>query len=438
MKNKITIYRGSHQIGGCATEIRTNSHRVIIDFGANLPDSKAEGTVGDEALTQTVFNGEPCDGVLFTHYHGDHIGLYQKIPQDIPLYMGATAKKLLAILTEKLDSGPKAAEKGLPRVESIKCYFPGQKLRAFGDIYVTPFIVDHSALDAYMFFIETGGKKILFTGDFREHGIVGENNTLEKMVRTYIGDIDILITEGTMLSRMDETGQNPIRTESDLGKRARELFQANKETVILVSSTNLDSIMEFYHALPCTMDFVCDAYQAKLMLAAMADKGKYYKKYRPAMIHGKPRRLYIVGDDMEELGAKENCCRADFSILRRKGFTMLARESNPRFQKIMRHFHDPLIIYSKWTGYLEGKHADPKVKDFIGNNRMEKLHTSGHAYVETIEKLVRLTNPKVIIPMHTECAETFGKIPALAPYQDKVRALRDGEAFSLRCGKEYI
>lgn len=73
MKNKITICRGSHQIGGCATEIRTDNHRVIIDFGANLPDSKAEGVVDDEALMQTVFDGEPCDGVLFTHYHGDHI-----------------------------------------------------------------------------------------------------------------------------------------------------------------------------------------------------------------------------------------------------------------------------------------------------------------------------------------------------------------------------
>lgn len=83
------------------------------------------------------------------------------------------------------------------------------------------------------------------------------------------------------------------------------------------------------------------------------------------MIHGKPRRLYIIGDDMERLGAKENCYMAAFPILQRKGVTMLAREGNPRFRKIMKHFSDPLIIYSKWTGYLEGKHADPKIKEFI-------------------------------------------------------------------------
>ncbi len=425
-ENKITIQRGSHQIGGCVTEVETQGHRIIIDFGGNLPGNR-EGGISDEELLRTVFDGRVCDGVLFTHYHGDHMGLYKKIPREIPLYIGPTAKKLLEILTQELDSYPKTAEKGLPRVRSMNCYVPGQGINSFGDILVTPFVVDHSALDAYMFLIEAGKKRILFTGDFRDHGVAGEYNTLEKMVRDYIGKIDILITEGTMLSRGDEKRHNPIRTEADLGKQARKLFEANKKTVILVSSTNLDSIMEFYHGLPWGMDFVCDAYQAKLMLAAMEDKGKYYKAYRPEMIHGKPRRLYIVGD-MKGLGVGQNCYPADFSILKRKGFTMLAREKT-RFKKIMECFSDPLIIYSKWEGFLGGEHADPAILDFIGNHRMTKLHTSGHAYVETIEKLIRMTDPEVIIPMHTERADDFGSIPAFESCRDRVRVLQDGEEY---------
>lgn len=428
MNKRITIYRGSHQIGGCVTEIKTENHRIVIDFGQNLPDSKADDVMTDVELLRSIFHGESCDGVLFTHYHGDHIGMYKNIPKDIPLYIGSTAKKILEILTEKLDSIPETVEKGLPRVQGMKEFCPGQEISKFGDIRVTPFVVDHSALDAYMFLIEIDGKKILFTGDFREHGIAGEGNTLEKMVNKYIGKVDILITEGTMLSRREEAKWNPIQTEKDLGKRARELFQENKESVILVSSTNLDSIMEFYHALPWGMGFVCDAYQAKLMLAAMEDKGKYYPKYRPEMIHGKPRSLFIVGK-MEGLGREQNCYKAEFDILMNKGFTMLARESKPMFAGIMAKFPDPLIIYSKWSGYLGGEHANAKIQKFIGNHRMEKLHTSGHAYVETIEKLIRLTNPEVIIPMHTECAEEFGKIEAFVPYCDKVRVLQDGEEF---------
>lgn len=430
MQNAITIYRGSHQIGGCATEIKTEGHRIIIDVGANLPDSQTDNVMTDEELIDTVFDGRACDGVLFTHYHGDHIGLYKKIPQDIPLYIGSTAKKILEILTEKLDSIPGTVEKGLPRIQNMNSYTPAQRIEAFGDIVVTPFFVDHSALDSYMFLIEAAGKKILFTGDFRDHGIIGIKNTLEKTIKKYIGEIDILITEGTMLSRTDEAKWNSIQTEEDLGRRAEELFKANKESVILVSSTNLDSIMEFYHALPHEMGFVCDEYQAKLILAVMEDKRDFSKKYRPELIDGVQRPIYIVGE-MEELGAEQNCEEADFDVLKKTGFTMLARENNRRFTKIMEKFSDPLIIYSKWTGYLEGEHADSTLIDFIGNHRMEKLHTSGHAYVETIEKLIRLTNPKVIIPMHTECADKFSEIEAFAKYHDRVKVLDDGEEYSI-------
>lgn len=430
MSHSITIYRGSHQIGGCATEISAGRQRIVIDFGASLPGNEAEEAMTDEELVSAVFDGRPCSGVFFTHYHGDHIGLYQQIPKEIPLYIGKTAKRIMEILTEKLDFHRQAEQVGLLRIQGMNCYFPGKKtdLSGNGDIQVTPFVVDHSALDAYMFLIEAGGKKILFTGDFREHGIAGRNDTFEKGIRTYIGKIDILITEGTMLSRINENKQNMIRTEEDLGRRARELFRKNKESVILVSSTNLDSIMEFYHALPWGMDFVCDAYQAKLILAAMEDKGKYYAKYRPEMIHGKPRRFCIIGG-MEGLGEKQNCQSACFKVLKNKGFTMLAREGNRKFASAMKYFSDPLIIYSKWAGYLEGKYAVPAAREFIGNHRMEMLHTSGHAYIETIEKLLRLTEPDIVIPMHTECADGFGEIPAFQPYWDRVKVLRDGEAF---------
>ena len=65
---QIIIHRGTHQIGGCATEIRTGNTRILIDFGAELPD--AEGNVSLDTLK---INGLNCgksdfDGVFFTHY----------------------------------------------------------------------------------------------------------------------------------------------------------------------------------------------------------------------------------------------------------------------------------------------------------------------------------------------------------------------------------
>ena len=40
MKTKIVIHRGTNQIGGCVTEIKTENHRIFIDFGEELPGTE--------------------------------------------------------------------------------------------------------------------------------------------------------------------------------------------------------------------------------------------------------------------------------------------------------------------------------------------------------------------------------------------------------------
>lgn len=99
METNITIYLGTHQIGGCVTEIQAGGHRIIINFGANLPGNKALNVLSDEEIIQKVFPQDgskaKCEAVLFTHYHGDHYGLYKNVPEGVPMYIGMTAKKIL-------------------------------------------------------------------------------------------------------------------------------------------------------------------------------------------------------------------------------------------------------------------------------------------------------------------------------------------------------
>ena len=39
---EVIIHRGTHQIGGCATEYRTKTTRIFIDFGAELDSENAK------------------------------------------------------------------------------------------------------------------------------------------------------------------------------------------------------------------------------------------------------------------------------------------------------------------------------------------------------------------------------------------------------------
>lgn len=37
---QIKVHRGTHQIGGCITEIKTEQTRLIIDMGSELPSAE--------------------------------------------------------------------------------------------------------------------------------------------------------------------------------------------------------------------------------------------------------------------------------------------------------------------------------------------------------------------------------------------------------------
>ena len=104
---QIKVYRGTHHIGGCITEIKTDVARIIIDMGEELPSTncKIQGLKIDG-----VTSGTPnCNAVLITHYHGDHVGMFENVLPNIPIYMGKVAKQIYGvvqgILKNKLNKG---------------------------------------------------------------------------------------------------------------------------------------------------------------------------------------------------------------------------------------------------------------------------------------------------------------------------------------------
>lgn len=222
----ITIHRGTHQIGGCCTQLCADGTRILIDLGANLPGTDENAAICDQELIDQVFRKNTIDHVLFTHYHGDHYGLYQQIPAGIPMYIGPTAKEILSIIASHTGQA-----EGKAIIEQMKTYQAGKKMEIAGKISITPLYVDHSAADAYMFYLEMGRKKILFTGDFREHGIVGERERMWRVLEKFVPkNIDVLITEGTILSRTKETQPDMPRTEEELGKAAAIYFSRKNTT----------------------------------------------------------------------------------------------------------------------------------------------------------------------------------------------------------------
>lgn len=371
---EIIIHRGTHQIGGCATEYRTNKTRIFIDFGAEL-DSDNARPFDIEGVTKCKTN---CDAVFFTHYHGDHMGLLDTINDDVPLYMGVASKGIAKILNDRLSKAPNIKSYDIERIENIKTFDVAQPV-VIGDIKITPYTVDHSAYDAYMFKIEADGKTVLHTGDFRTHGFRGKGvkATLEK----YVGNVDALICEGTTLNRTEVK----CETENDLKNRIKSVLEKNKYVFVVCSSTNIDRLAGICSVIPRGKYCICDKYQLSVI--------EYIRDYA-----GDRSSLYSFDKALfysENLDEKMND----------KGFCMFVRSGNPEHKRIMEMYKDknPVVIYSMWKGYLEQEN----IKQFLDGYIRLDMHTSGHADSDAIKMVIDTVQPEVVIPMHTEVPEAF-------------------------------
>lgn len=388
---QIIIHRGTHQIGGCATEIRNGSTRILIDFGAELPC--ADGNVPPDILKIDGINCGKADfdAVFLTHYHSDHIGLVSSIPKSIPIFMGSTAVEILAAFSSRMQDKNKHIPSRIQPLHPLKPV-------TIGNMKVMPIPADHSAYDAFMYLVETDGKRVLHTGDFRLHGFRG--TAASKLICRYASDIDVLIVEGTQLSRHSHS----TMSESQLQKEISNEIMLHKYVFALCASTNIDRLASFYNATPRGRYFVCDNYQKEILdLTAAKSKSQWYQ-FSKALTYGKNLEL-------------EN-----------RGFVMPVRANN-NFKKIVSQYPDSLLIYSMWEGYLDRRsHALLEfTAPFKKSGRIRYLHSSGHASAADTQAFCNLVNPKIgAIPIHTENGTDFEKLKLKCP----LLYLNDGETFS--------
>lgn len=400
---EITVHRGTHQIGGCVTEIKSNKGtKIAIDIGENLP-SENEVVLPKLDVKGLTKGKIDFKAVFITHYHGDHIGLYNKISPQIPIYMGEVSKEIFKILQEHLFKYKYISKNDLNLINNFKTYKIPQKIKV-DDIIVTPIEVDHSAFNAHMLLVECDGKRVLHTGDFRLHGTRGKAVILA--LKRYVGKVDCLISEGTTLTR-EETN---VMKETELQKEAEKIFKENKSSFLMCSSTNIDRIAVVHKAaVKAGRLFICDDYQKEILIYVDSiAKSKLYK------FKGK---MLSYGNNI-------------LNLMEEKGFVMLVR-ANKASDQVMRKFPNNVFIYSEWKGYIDDKNNNnrnyERIKEFVPKDYIY-LHTSGHADRRAIEEVCKTVKPNILIPIHVENPIEFKKIEI---DNCKIKILNDGEKIKI-------
>lgn len=393
---KLCIHRGTHQIGGIAAEIATETTRILIDMGDELSLDPGFVSAPLHIPGVTDANGR-CDAVLFTHYHGDHTGQMLRIRPDIPLYAGALAKDIMRLSSAH---SWKKDEVLCRRIETIRTFSAGMPF-LIGDIQITPFGIDHSAVDSYLFLIEADGKCILYTGDFRLHGVRGK--TMDKILDRRIGKVDAIITEGTTVSRTN----GKTVTEWELQARVRNYLQQYKYVFVLCATTNLDRIFALARAVPRGKYCICDDYQ-KMLVETVSKHWSGISSFY----------------EMPKLLSFKHHPPARFAEL---GGLMFVR-ANSKFGAIICQY-DPaqsILLYSMWDGYRTKPGST--IPDFLAlTDTWETLHTSGHTSPKDLRHVIEKADPQLVIPMHTDAPQ---KMQALCPDRTVV-LLKDEEELSL-------
>lgn len=420
----IKIHRGLEQIGGCITEISTATTRIFIDMGQNLP-GVGEPTTAEEdrQMVEDIFaqNRKEHEAVFYTHSHEDHIGLFRYVPEGVPQFIGEGAKEIMIAKIEsiidtilkvnminrfKLKTDDKPEEKAAEEQAATRAPNHNgmlQRLKAFntwqrpkphtaprpievGDIRVTPFFCSHSAYDCYMLLIEADGKRIWHTGDFREHGYLGKG--LMPTIRHYATDIDILITEGTMLGRTDQCIH-----EREVSRRMALAMEAFKYVVVLASSTDIERLASIKQAARLAKKdyYISNRFMKKTMSIFTRREASNSKGLFD--FHPKTLKAGILGRMM---------CK--------RGFVIIATASQLTYVKNYCKGINPsevLLIYSAWDGYYkdpEQAKANPFYKQFRDAfDNVVDIHTSGHADRETLAKVITAISPKnAIIGIHKD------------------------------------
>lgn len=443
---KITIHRGTDQIGGCITEYELNGWKLFVDFGNQLPGAPP-------SINPLKIDGLNCGDIsksalLITHYHGDHIGKLAEADPSIPTYMGHTGHDIFCKLQRRLtkidgEAGEKA-KSTLERCENVNTFLDGENF-SFGPFVIEPIKMDHSAYDAYGFIIKNkdNDEDIVFhTGDFRAHGLYGEEfyNKISS-----IPAVKAIVCEGTNIEKENPKADPEYMVED----RFKTLFKEHKYNVVFVSSTNIDRLFGIYRAaMAADRPILMDEYQFDILNSVIGenDWSQNDKEWGALPDENRDEQSYPVERFYEFDKGLPIILRYDrksrtyprFFIsekLRRlinwKGCVLISR-STPQFIDLIDSLSKGKTkkYLSMWSGYLnqESPAYNENLANAVGDD-YEYVHTSGHADADTLRQLFMKINADIIIPMHTANPQKF--LEKFPENDWKIRLINDGEIIDL-------
>jgi ribonuclease J len=394
---KVCIHRGTHEIGGTCVEIESRDDRIVLDIG--LPLDMAETDAPLPFVRGFVEPDRSLLGVVISHPHADHYGLAHRLVPETEVLIGEAAQRIL-----------EAASKFYPNKLSFKKvrHLKDRRPIEIGSFKITPFLVDHSAYDAYSVLVEADGRRLFYSGDFRGHGRKGK--LFERLIANPPQGVDALLLEGTTIGR--EAGIGTVQTEDDLEVKFERLFgEAKGLTMVWCSGQNIDRIVTIYRAARhMRKQLIVDMYTTSILQAIGNPKIPQpgfdgFRVYLP-----RNQKRTIVRRKLFDLSKTLTSYRIypENLVVEASRLVMLFRPSMMKELEEADCLNGAQMLYSLWSGYLKDGRQQPFL-DWLADLQipMTTCHTSGHAPLADLKRFAEAINARKVIPIHTAQPEQY-------------------------------
>ncbi|MBE3108984.1 MAG: MBL fold metallo-hydrolase [Acidobacteria bacterium] len=415
---RVCIHRGTHEIGGTCIEVESQGRRIVLDVGLPLDAETADVPLPPVA---GFAEADPSLlGVVISHPHLDHYGLAHKLPSGTPILIGPAAEKILRAASVFIPG-----EVHFDNVVHLQDRTPV----TLGPFTITPFLMDHSAYDAYAVLVEADGRRLFYSGDLRAHGRKGK--LFERLVAHPPENVDVLLMEGSTIGRTGEDNEYP--TEAELEKRFEQLFaEAKGLSLVWCSGQNIDRLVTIYRAARhVKKQLVVDMYTASVPQAIGNPKLPQMDFAGFRVFLPWTQKQTIIRKELFDLASFFKAARIYPENLAGAAAksVMLFRPSMAKDLEKAECLADARMIYSLWGGYLKEDYQQRFLAWLEQHGiPMTHCHTSGHAPIKDLKRLAKALASKMLVPIHSFEPGQYEQ------YFDNVEKTEDGQWWTVRRG----
>lgn len=414
---RVCVHRGTQQIGGTCVELAYEGARLLLDLGLPLDAKDADPATLLPDVPGLRAPDPSLLGLILSHGHADHWGLVPHAAPGLRVITGAATRRIMG-----------AAAAFVPRMGVLPDAVPDDELAdrrtlRIGPFTITPFLVDHSAFDAYAMLIEAGGRRLFYSGDLRAHGRKGA--LFERLVARPPRPVHALLMEGSSLGRLRPDQAFP--SEDDIENRFADALREPGFAGVCASAQNIDRVVSLYRACKRTgRTLILDLYAAEV-LAATGNTNIPQAWWEDVRIYvPEYQRRHIKRTERFEIVDRYKPHR-----IYREALAPLAARAAMLFRPAMMADVDMMagawrgarVIWSQWEGYLSSV-ANQAFRAELEARGVSFLpiHTSGHASIVDLKRLAEALAPEALVPVHTFEGDRYGEL-----FGGSVRRVKDGE-----------